>query len=102
MKKYDIIEDREELEQNIIWQSGRTAHCVKRIDEFLEEWQTEFGRKPVLQSCIAGIEFFEYLSKSGFSKIVDGNEIWLTLYGVVIEVYRDWSVHPLYIELNLQ
>lgn len=100
-KKYSLVEDRSDLEK-MSWHMERVYRCVGRINEFLEEWQPAFCRKPIVESCVAGIEFFEFLSQAGTCEYINADTIRLILYGVVIEVKRDWSVHPLYIELNLE
>lgn len=99
--KYSLIEDRSELEK-AQWHMDRSYICLGRIKKFLEEWQSAFCRRPIVESCSAGIEFFEFLSQVTISEYINPDAIRLTLYGVVIEVKRDWSVHPLYIELNVE
>jgi hypothetical protein len=95
--KYDIIYKEPE---NWKWTLQKTADVLNTINEFFKEFQQEYQKKPEKCEIILGIDVWKLINLSA-SYSYSNNTV--LFYDIELNIPSpDWTVHPNYIELNLE
>jgi hypothetical protein len=93
--KYDIIYKEPD---NVRWTLETSCDVYHTIVGFFDEYQEENMKKPDKVSLILGINVWDHLTRiESYMKVPQ----LLRIYNLTIKIAPDWTVHPNYIELNL-
>jgi hypothetical protein len=94
--KYDIIYKEPD---NWRYRAEKTCDICNIINNFFKEFQHEYRKKPEKCEIILGIDVWDLIRLSGLYSHT--NET-MSFFDIELKISPDWTVHPNYIELNLE
>ena len=95
--KYDIIYDGKKYDSR--WIAEKALDISNILFEFCKEYAEEYNKQPENVSVTLGLEVWKFLTNHPRYRHSDKT---FSLYNLEIPIAPDWTVHPNYIELNLE